>query len=68
MEYTVKHLCSYCGGWDQKKEVSVEEAFTISGEHTRVTLKIDMPDLGIHKDICVKCMVKVYDLVLGKTE
>lgn len=65
--YTVKHLCSYCGGWEQIKQNNLTDDLANLNTNSRhSSVKIDMPDFSLCRDVCVKCLVKVFDVVLGE--
>lgn len=63
--HTVKHLCSYCGGWEQIKDNDPSAGWPY-GNYSHATVNIDMPDLGLFRDVCIKCLVKGFDIVLGE--
>lgn len=60
---TTKFPCSYCGGWENVKQIDSVNDIITTGEH--VAVKIDIPELGMYRDICAKCLLYVFDEVLG---
>ena len=58
----VKYLCDYCGGW-VRMEPGLENVPAITMSLT------DFPsDPVTDRKICIKCLIKTFDLVLGKPE
>ncbi len=56
----MKHRCSYCGGYevpDNPKEPKVE---------TAAVMTLEDAEAGKKRDVCIRCLMKVMDTVLGK--
>lgn len=56
----MKHLCSYCGGWDDENPVVPNP--------TNSFLYISFPTLNESREVCEKCMLKGFDKLFGSLD
>lgn len=59
----IENKCDYCGGWTDGECIGNDE-FSI--QQTRVDVSLISPKFGTHKNVCIDCIIKALDLVLGE--
>lgn len=62
----MKHICTYCGGWED--DTPVDPKFS---DATTTAWRIDyswLPGGGEKRDVCVRCMVAGFDKLFGSLD
>ncbi len=67
----LRYECSYCGGWDDDDgEERIAPLVTMSlrdmGGLKNKTIDGSEYEVRSERKICIKCLIKTFDLVLGK--
>lgn len=62
----MKHNCSYCGGWEEKeKDTKDIGGINTNKSYTAFALVIENEKDKEERNICTKCLIKTFDIVLG---
>ena len=59
---TVRHDCSYCGGWEE--EVYAVEVITTTW--ISFLLQDETVTPPERREVCIRCLIKAFDEILGK--